>query len=274
VIPPLAVNISLLLCERPLLDRPAAVAELGFAWIELWWPFDRAVPSDSALEALADAVERAGVGVALLNLYHGPYESDRGLLARPTQRATFRSNLTAAIDLAGRLRARCVSAHYGNDGGRGDAVSAELAVEHLALAADEAGRIGAMVVVEPLNRLDNPRYGLGSSASVVELAERVKRETGRRVGLQYDIYHATRMGEDPVRDLPSVGPLLGHVQLADVPGRSEPGTGTIAWDKVLVALAESGYDGVVGLEYAPGRDSVSSLASCLDILTRSGAPNQ
>jgi hydroxypyruvate isomerase len=117
-----------------------------------------------------------------------------------------------------------------------------------------------VIVVEPLNHFEHPRYPLTSSKSVVELVQQVRRLTGREIKLQFDVYHAAREGEDPVTSVLEFAPALGHVQLADVPGRGEPGTGGLDWPAVFGALDQVGYDGAIGLEYVPTANTRASLS--------------
>jgi hydroxypyruvate isomerase len=124
-----------------------------------------------------------------------------------------------------------------------------LAVENLAFAVELAAHVGARIVVEALNPSDFPAYGLNHTAQVQALIGRVRAETGASIWQQYDVYHAWRAGEDVLATITTLTPTFGHVQIADVPGRGQPGTGTIPFDRVLPAFEIAGYDRWIGLEY-------------------------
>jgi hydroxypyruvate isomerase len=246
------VNLSILFTGVPLLDRPAAAAAAGYNAIELWWPFAAPVPPDAELDALALAIESAGVRLVCLNLDGGDMAAgDRGLLSRPAQLARFRENLDVAVGFAGRMGCGVLNALYGNrepelNAARQD----ELAIENLAHAAKVAERAGLMIVVEALNTYDNPRYPIASSAAAFRVLDRVRAVSGAsNVGFLADFYHLYRMGEDLAALIALGAHRFGHVQLADVPGRGKPGTGQIPFDTLLPLLEASPYRGYIGLEY-------------------------
>ena len=129
--------------------------------------------------------------------------------------------------------------------------------EALLRAAPIASTAGVRLLLEPLNtRVDHPGYFLDSTAEALEVIRDVDDPAVR---LLYDLYHSIVMGEDPQEVLAGSGHLVGHVHIADVPGRHEPGTGTIDWPLQLAALRSAEYSGAIGLEYKPSRDTQSSL---------------
>jgi hydroxypyruvate isomerase len=129
--------------------------------------------------------------------------------------------------------------------------------EALVRAAPIASKAGVRLLLEPLNtRVDHPGYFLDSTAEALEVIDDV---ADPAVRLLYDLYHSIVMGEDPKEVLALSGHLVGHVHIADVPGRHEPGTGTIDWPLQLAALRSAEYSGAIGLEYKPSRDTQSSL---------------
>ncbi len=129
--------------------------------------------------------------------------------------------------------------------------------EALLRAAPIASKAGVRLLLEPLNtRVDHPGHFLDSTAEALEVINDVDDPAVR---LLYDLYHSIVMGEDPQQVLAGSGHLVGHVHVADVPGRHEPGTGTIDWPLQLAALRSAEYSGAIGLEYKPSRDTESSL---------------
>lgn len=255
-------NLSILFPDRPLLERPAAAAALGFDMAELWWPFDGPVPAQREVDDLVEAFGAAGIGLVLLNLWLGdPSAGQHGLVALPHGRTRFRDNVDAAAAIAGRLGGTIINSHYGNvTGDLARSVLDETAVGNLAFAAERAAAVGATLVIEPLNPVDFPRYGLRRTRDALDLADRVLAETGATVKILFDVYHVQRSEGDLIARIEAHADCFGHVQVADVPGRFHPGTGEIAFERVFLALERAGYDGYVGLEYRPSPDPAETFA--------------
>jgi hydroxypyruvate isomerase len=256
------VNLSVLFTELPLLDRPAAAAAAGFDAVELWWPFAEPAPPDRELDALHRALDDAGVRLVGLNFDGGDMAAgERGLLSRPSGSARFRENIDVAVGFAAATGCRVLNALYGNrDVRAGEAAQRELAVENLVLAARAAERAGATLVIEALNAFENPDYPINTSRDALALVDRLRFAHGvPNVALLADLYHLARMGE-PLDELVAArGSRFGHVQIADSPGRGQPGTGGLDLPRVLERLAFCGYDGRVGLEYRPMGPSADSF---------------
>ncbi|MFE6547263.1 TIM barrel protein [Streptomyces sp. NPDC057746] len=251
------VNLSILFTELPLLERPAAAAAAGFTAVELWWPWaDSPTPERSRLDALRQAIEDAGVRLTGLNFYAGQLPGpDRGALSVPGEESErFRANVDVAADFAQSLGCKALNALYGNRvDGVDPAAQDALALENLVLAARAAERIGAVLLVEALNRPESPLYPLVSAPSAVEVADAVDAATGLgNARFLMDLYHLSMNGEDLPSVIEQYAPRTGHVQIADNPGRGAPGTGSLPLEDLLDRLTEAGYDGWVGLEYKPG----------------------
>ncbi|MGW9207196.1 hydroxypyruvate isomerase family protein [Embleya sp. NPDC055664] len=248
------VNLSILFTELPLLERPAAAAEAGFTEIELWWPFAGPTPADAELDALARAVRDAGVALVGLNFDAGDMPAgDRGLLSRPAEAARFRANIDVATGFAGSLGCRALNALYGNrEDGVDPRAQDELALENLVSAAVAAERVGATVLIEALNTPENPRYPLAGAADALAVVDKVNAETGLgNTAFLADFYHLARNGEAPAEVIDAHADRFGHVQIADTPGRGQPGTGEVDFDDLFRRLVAAGYTGRVGLEYKP-----------------------
>jgi hydroxypyruvate isomerase len=254
------VNCSILFTELPLLERPAAARAAGFDAVEFWWPFAEAVPSDRDVDAFVSAVQDAGVQLAGLNFFAGDMPGgDRGLVSWPARSAEFRDNIDATVGVGERLGCQAFNALYGN---RIDGVTAEqqdeLGAENLALAAQAAARIGGTVLIEPVSGA--PAYPLLTAADALEVMERV--QAAARVGnlgLLADLYHLAVNGDDVDKVIADDTPRIAHVQIADHPGRNEPGTGSLPLDRQLADLETHGYTGWVGLEYKPSGVSSESF---------------
>lgn len=258
---PFDVNLSILFTELPLLERPAAAAAAGFDAVELWWPFDGPEPSDRELDALCRALDDAGTRLVGLNFDAGDMAAgDRGLLSRPGDSARFRANVDVAVGLAATMGTPVLNALYGNrDPDVAAQAQEELATENLLLAAQAAARVGATVVVEALNAHENPRYAITSSAHAFDVVDGVRAAGAANVAFLADLYHLARMDEPLLRLVEHSADRFGHVQIADVPGRGQPGTGQLHWPTLLDALGASGYAGHVGLEYKPVGPSAASF---------------
>ncbi|MFI0235346.1 TIM barrel protein [Streptomyces sp. NPDC016845] len=251
------VNLSILFTELPLLERPAAAAAAGFTAVELWWPWvDAPVPEQSELDALRDALKDAGTQLTGLNFYAGQLPGpDRGALSVPGEESErFRANIDVAADFAASLGCKALNALYGNRvDGVDPAVQDELALENLVLAARAADRIGAVLLVEALNKPESPACPVVSAPKAVEIVDKVNAATGLgNAKFLMDLYHLSMNGEDLQQVISAYTDKTAHVQIADNPGRGAPGTGTLPLEELLDQLRKAGYEGYVGLEYKPG----------------------
>lgn len=266
------VNLSLVFGSLPVLHRARAAAVAGFGAVESWWPFDGPSPPDRELSGFVSSLRDAGVELVALNFDAGDLAAgERGLLSLPGHTARFREAVDAAVELAVQAGGCPVfNALYGN---RVEGVTAaeqdETAVANLGYACRQAARIGAKVVLEALNSAENPAYPLTSTAHVLERADAVARATGESPWVLFDCYHLAVMGEDLAATVAAHAGRFGHVQLADAPGRHEPGTGEIDFDALLAALGSAGYDGWIGLEYRPA-DEQAPAFGWLDRLQTTG----
>ena len=250
------VNLSMLLTELPLLERPAAARAAGFDAVEFWWPFTVAVPAADEVAAFERAITNAGVQLVGLNFFAGDMPGgDRGLVSWPGRQAEFRDNIAVVADIAERLGCRALNALYGNRiDGHDPLEQDELATENLALAAEAAARIGATVLIEPVSGA--PRYPLRTSTDVLAVIASVGADN---VKMLADLYHLQVNGDDLDAVVADHVDAIAHVQIADAPGRNEPGTGALDIDGYLAKLAANGYGGYVGLEYKPSGTSEASF---------------
>lgn len=244
-----SVNCSILFTELPLLERPAAAAAAGFEAVEFWWPFASAAPADAEVEAFARAIEDAGVALTALNLAAGDMAGgDRGLISWPGRENEVRDSIDIAAALGKRLGTVAFNALYGNRLlGVDPRDQDELAVQNLGRAAT---LLDGAVVLEPLSGV--AAYPLTTAVDALAVADRVGLSS---VALLFDLYHLAVNGDDLAAVIEHHADRIGHVQIADAPGRHEPGTGEVPLEKHLAALDAAGYDGWVGLEYVPSTTS-------------------
>ncbi|MFD2421308.1 hydroxypyruvate isomerase family protein [Amycolatopsis pigmentata] len=250
------VNLSILFTELPLLRRAEAARKAGFGAVEFWWPFATATPSDAEVDSFVRSVEDAGVDLASLNFFAGEMAAgERGLVSWPGREREFADTVEIAVAIAERLGCRTFNALYGNRiEGIAPEAQDELALANLAVAADSARRIGASLVLEPLSGAES--YPLRTAADAFAVIDKAGREN---LALLFDLYHLAVNGDDIDAVISVHAQRIGHVQVADAPGRHQPGTGSLDIRGYLAKLAATGYDGYVGLEYQPAGPSEESF---------------
>ena len=246
------LNISILLKEVPFIERFAQAAKLGFGAVEFWWPGDELLPQ------VAAQLKANELKAVLMNFDAGNMAAgERGFLNDPRQKERFRANVPVAIGFAQRVGIPQLNALVGNVL---STVSREqqldLIRENLAWAADRAGEAGIGVVVESLNAFENPHYLLTNTYDTLQLLDEVGRPN---LKYQYDIYHMQRMEGNIIATLQAQIARIGHIQVADSPGRHEPGTGELHYSHILAALDTLMYQGYIGLEYNPSDSSEASV---------------
>jgi hydroxypyruvate isomerase len=252
-----ALNLSTVFTGLPFLERIDAAAAAGFAAVEFWWPREE-FQSGLTPKALVTRVLDVGIGVALMNFDGGDLGAgERGFAGVPGRDDSFRRGVPMALDLAERLKCRRLHALAGRRApGHRLEDQLRLLESSLAFAADLAPP-DTTITLEVLNRTDVPGYLVPDSRSALAVIGRVGRPN---LGLQVDVYHLAMEGEDPAEVIREAGDRIAHVQFADVPGRHEPGTGSIPFGPVLQALDAAGYRGAIGLEYIPSRPAAPDFA--------------
>lgn len=256
-----AVNCSIMFTELPLLERPAAARAAGFDGVEFWWPFPEATPPDAEVDAFIEAVRQAGVQLVGQNFFSGTAADDKGLLSLPDRSSEFRANVPVVARVGRELGCLKFNAPYGN---RIAGVSPDeqdaLAVENLAFAAQAVGTFGGTVLLEPLS--GSPAYPLRTAYDALAVIDRVEAETGvTNIGLLCDLYHLAVNGDDLDLVTGELVPRIAHVQIADAPGRGEPGSGELPLAELLGRLADGGYDGWVSVEHIPTGATLDSFGS-------------
>jgi hydroxypyruvate isomerase len=247
-----AANLTMLFNEVEFIGRFAAAARAGFRGVEILFPY--AWPK----EQLADELARNGLQLVLHNLPPGDWGAgERGIACHPDRVAEFRDGVGTAIAYAKALgcpRLNCLAgiAPPGVPAGQ----LHETLVGNLRFAAAALQDVGIKLVIEPINTFDIPGFVLSRSAPALDLISAVGSDN---LFLQYDIYHMQRMEGELAATLQRVLPWLGHVQLADNPGRHEPGTGEINYPFLFRHLAKLGYTGWIGCEYRPARGTIDGL---------------
>ena len=255
--PKFAANLSMMFNEVPFLDRFEAAAKAGFKAVEFLFPYDH-----PAAEIRA-RLDRFGLKQALFNAPPGDWsKGERGTAIFPGRRDEFHAGIEKALHYAKALS--CPKLHVMAGvlpAGTGRQSAEDCYVENLQFAAKLAKAAGVLILIEPLNPRDMPGFFL---MSLPEGQQIIERTGSANIKLQLDLYHRQITGGDLTKTIEHYLPLSGHVQIADVPGRHEPGTGEINFAPLLELLDQLGYDGYVGCEYRPKAGTVEGLGWAKD----------
>ena len=253
-----SANVSLLFTELPYSERFAAAAEAGFTLVESWWPFPTPSPSAAELDDFVSVL--SGVELNALNFYGGDIAGgERGIASHPDRSAELAANTRAIVEIAKRTGVRQFNLLYGQLDDRWSASEqAATAEASIRAAATAVAEFGGKILLEPLSQGLNGRYPLLTADDVLSLVDGPLKDLDN-VSLLFDTFHLANNGVDLLATASALAPRLAHVQLADTPGRGEPGTGTIPFDSILDTLKASGYQGVVACEYNPSVETTASL---------------
>jgi hydroxypyruvate isomerase len=248
----LAANITLLFTDVPFIERPAAAAAAGFAAVECQLPYS------VAAKDLRAELDRHHVEMVLHNLPAGDWGAgERGIACLPDRVDEFKAGVAQALEYANTLGCRQINCLAGLTPKDGDADAARATlIRNLRYAAPRLASAGISLLIEPLNTRDVPGFFLTGTAQAVEIMDAVG---APNLFLQYDAYHMQIMEGDVVDAVPRLLPRIGHIQIADVPGRHEPGTGAMDYTTLLPSLDRLGYPGWIGCEYNPKNGTVAGL---------------
>ncbi|HVZ45366.1 MAG TPA: hydroxypyruvate isomerase [Ramlibacter sp.] len=250
--PRFAANLSMLFTEQPFLDRFAAARKAGFDAVEYLFPYD--YPK----ETLSQLLRRHGLKQVLHNLPAGDWAAgERGIACHPQRVKEFSEGVSRAIEYAHALDCPQVNCLAGKlPQGVNPAEAREVFVENLRFAAGLLRANGIRLLIEPINHFDIPGFFLTRTDQALAIIEEVASDN---LFVQYDIYHAQRMEGELAATLRKNLPRIGHIQLADNPGRNEPGTGEINWRFLLRHIDAIGWKGHIGCEYKPKTTTAEGL---------------
>jgi len=247
-----AANLSMLFPEVPFLDRFALAAKAGFSTVEFLFPYQEGV------DKIGTYLDDLGLAVALFDVPPGDTAvGEFGTLGLPSRRDYFRRTFVSALEAARRLKCSRVNVLFGNrDSDLDPEAQISCAIENLVWAAPQAAETGVVLLVESLNATDFPDYFLHTTAAAMEIITAVNHP---QVKLQYDVYHAQMTEGNLIHTITCCFTHIEHIQIADVPGRHEPGTGEINYQAIFTRLEELAYQGYIGLEYRPSQETMASL---------------
>ncbi len=242
--PRFAANLSMLYTELPFLDRFAAAAKSGFRAVEFLFPYD--FPAQDIAQRLTDH----RLQLVLHNLPAGDWSAgERGIACHPSRVDEFRTGVAKAAAYASVLKPpqwHCMAGLKPVE--VSDTQARATWVNNVRFAASEAARLGIRLLIEPINTRDMPGYFVSRPRQAIELMDEVGRDN---VFLQYDVYHAQRMEGELANTIRDLLPRIAHLQIADTPGRHEPGTGEIDHRFLFQYIDQLGYIGWIGCEYKP-----------------------
>jgi hydroxypyruvate isomerase len=246
-------NLSMLFTEVTFLQRFAKAAQAGFSAVEFLFPYEAGV------QAIMERMEVLGLRIALFNLPAGSVEKGEwGTLGLPDRRDYFKRSFMTALEAANDLNCDRLNMMFGQRNERYRLeTQMECACENLTWAAPQAAQAGVELLIEPLNPADFPNYALTRTSQARDVVEQVQKPN---VKILYDVYHAQMTEGNLISTITSLIDHIGHIQIADVPGRHQPGTGEINFRSIFATLEQLNYSDYIGLEYRPLGDSEASLS--------------
>lgn len=250
--PKLAANLTMLFNEVPFMGRFEAAAHNGFRGVEFLFPY--AFDADQ----IADKLSTYQLDLVLHNLPAGNWDTgERGIACDPARTGEFQDGVGDAIDYAQALGVKQLNCLIGiTPQGVGADRARAAVVDNLKFAAAKLKKNGVRLLIEPINTFDIPGFFLTGIRQALDIIN----DTGSdNLFVQYDIYHMQRMEGELAATIKANLPMIKHIQLADNPGRGEPGTGEINYTYLLALLDQIGYDGWVGCEYKPRADTAEGL---------------
>lgn len=250
--PKFCANLTMLFNEHPFLDRFDAAAKAGFKGVEFLFPYA------FAKDDIADRLKRNDLTQVLFNLPAGDWDKgERGIACHPDRVGEFQDGVGKAIDYAKALGSTMVNCLAGlAPAGIERDKAAQTLVDNLAFAAAALKREGILLIMEPINSYDIPGYVVNRSAEGIAIIDATGSDN---LKLQYDIYHMQRMEGELAATIEKLLPRIAHMQLADNPGRNEPGTGEINYGFLFGLIDRLGYAGWIGCEYKPKAGTVEGL---------------
>jgi len=250
--PQFAANLTMLFNEKPFLERFALARIGGFKAVEFLFPY-----AFKASE-IKSALDNNALKLVLHNLPAGDWDAgERGIACHPDRVAEFRSGVAKAIEYASILGVPQLNCLAGKTPeGVDPALVHDTFVGNLQFAAAELKKSGLKLLIEPINTFDIPGFYLSKTAQGIAILDAVAADNAF---LQYDIYHAQRMEGELANTIQKYFDRIAHIQLADNPGRNEPGTGEINYSYLFDFLARLGYTGYIGCEYKPLKTTEAGL---------------
>ncbi|HXA42754.1 MAG TPA: TIM barrel protein [Candidatus Solibacter sp.] len=228
-------------------DRCVAAVQDGFQCVEMWTP-----PGPEPAALLIDSLQKFNLSVATVNTHQGPEADDFGVVSDPSLSGWWREHFIGTVEFARAAHAEAINVLVG--GRRPTATKPaqqRCLLDNLEWALSRLDEGDPALLLEPLNGADRRSPLLQNTGDVLSVMQQLGSPPGLR--MLFDAYHLFQEEADLIEALHRAAGKIGHVQLADYPGRAEPGTGEVPVDRFLKELARSGYAGWIGLEYSPSQ---------------------
>jgi hydroxypyruvate isomerase len=250
--PQFAANLTMLFNESPFMDRFEKAAQSGFQAVEFLFPY-----AFSAQE-IKKKLEQNKLQLVLHNLPAGDWDAgERGIACLPDRVAEFEAGVTKAIEYANELGVKQINCLAGKiPAGANIDLLRKTFISNLKYASAELKKANIKLLIEPINTYDIPGFYLSRTQQAVEILNEVGSDN---LFIQYDIYHAQRMEGELCKTLEANLSNIAHIQLADNPGRNEPGTGEINYVHLFQFIDRIGYKGWIGCEYKPASNTEAGL---------------
>jgi hydroxypyruvate isomerase len=249
--PRFCANLTFLFNEHGFVERFAAAAKAGFKAVEYMSPYEY------GKDELVDQLKRHGLEQILFNLPAGDWaKGERGIACHPDRVGEFQDGIGKAIEYAKALNCRQVNCLAGLCPDAPEDRQRAAFVANLKFAALKLKEAGVKLLVEPINTIDIPGFYLTGSKQALGIIDEVGSDN---LFLQYDVYHMQVMEGDLARTIEKHLRRIAHMQLADNPGRNEPGTGEINYDFLFGHIDRIGYEGWIGCEYKPKAGTANGL---------------
>ena len=255
----LTANLSMMFNEVNFMDRFKQASNQKFKSVEYLFPYD--FSKDDILNELNEN----NLTQILFDLPAGNWDSgDRGIAADPNRITEFEDGVGLALEFANVIKPKNLTCLVGKiPSSVSDSEAQDTLIKNLSFAAEKLSNSGFQLLVEPINTVDIPGYWLSRTDKAVEIINLVGHSN---LKLQYDIYHMQIMEGNIINSIKNNLGIIGHMQLADNPGRHEPGTGELNYPKIFNEIDAMGYEGWIGCEYIPAEDTISGLKWALPYL--------
>lgn len=250
--PKFAANLTMLFNEVPFLDRFEKASSFGFKAVEFLFPYPFAAAD------IKKKLDQHNLSLVLHNLPAGDWDAgERGIACLPERQEEFRAGVAKAIEYAkvlGVQQLNCLAGKVPTEFKQ--KLAHTVFVENLRYAAAELNKANLRLLIEPINTFDIPGFFLNTTQQAIDILAEVGADN---LFIQYDVYHAQRMEGELANTLEKHLAKIAHIQLADNPGRNEPGTGEIHYAYLFQHLDRIGYKGWIGCEYKPASTTEAGL---------------
>ena len=247
----LSANLSLLFTENEFIDRFKEAKNNGFDAIEFQFPYD------IEAQTIKREIDKNNLILSIFNSPPGDFENgDRGLACLENRKDDFKKSIVKAISYAKIFQCNKIHVMAGISNKENDLNAKKVYIENLKWACDEFDKHNINLLIEPINQRNIPKYFLSSTDLAIEIINEVKREN---IKLLFDIYHHQIIRGDVTKYLEKFLPYIGHIQIAGIPNRNEPDQSELDYQYIFKLIEKLNYNGFIGCEYNPKKDTVSGL---------------